>query len=168
MSVGYSGGRNALIAQRIEQTRPKGKMEVQFPLRAQIIIMYKTHSKGILGELAFTYRLIEKGFTVLTPINQNSSYDIVTEKDGKFMRIQVKYRTPVNGTLRVELYRPLKPNELYFGRGVDAMGLYDPLNRKFYLIPLSVINTKSEFRIRIDKPKGKRSKSMHFAKEFEI
>lgn len=25
---------NALIAQRIEQTRPKGKMEVRFPLRA--------------------------------------------------------------------------------------------------------------------------------------
>lgn len=130
--------------------------------------MYKTHSKGVLGELAFTYHLIEKGFTVLNPVNQNSSYDLVTEKDGKFTRIQIKYRTPINGILRVELYRPLRPNRLYFERDVDAMGLYDPLNRKFYLIPLSAINTKSEFWIRINEPKGKRSKAMHFAKEFEI
>ncbi len=130
--------------------------------------MYKTHYKGILGELAFTSRLIEKGFTVLTPINPNSSYDIVTEKDGKFTRIQVKYRTPTNGILRVELYRPLKPNKKYFERDVDAMGLYDPLNHKFYLIPLDIIKTKREFWIRINEPKGRKSKAMHFANDFEI
>ena len=133
-----------------------------------LLIMYKTHTKGILGELAFTYRLIEKGFTVLTPTNQNSSYDLVAEKEGKFTRIQVKYRTPIKGILRVELYRPLKPDKLYFERDVDAMGLYDPLNHKFYLIPLDVIKTKSEFWIRINEPKGRKSKAMHFASEFEI
>ena len=84
------------------------------------------------------------------------------------MRIQVKYRTPVDGILRVELYRPLKPDKLYSERNVDAMGLYDPLNRKFYLIPLNIIKTKSEFWIRVEEPKRKRSKAMHFAKEFEI
>ncbi|HWA51576.1 MAG TPA: group I intron-associated PD-(D/E)XK endonuclease [Patescibacteria group bacterium] len=130
--------------------------------------MYSTHYKGILGELAFTYHLIEKGFTVLNPINHNSSYDLVIEKNGKFIRIQVKYRVPVKGVLRVELYRPKKPNFQYFNREVDAMGLYNPLSNKFYLIPLHIIKTTREFWIRVDKPKGKKTKSMHFAEEFEI
>jgi len=130
--------------------------------------VYKTHYKGVIGELAFTSHLIEKGYTVLTPINHNSSYDLVTEKGGKFIRIQVKYRAPVNGTLRVELCRPMRNTKKYTERDVDAMGLYNPVSHKFYLIPLNIITTEREFLIRIDKPKGRKSKAMHFASQFEI
>lgn len=130
--------------------------------------MYSTHSKGIIGEIAFSLHLIQKGYTVLTPINHNSSYDLVVEKDGIFTRIQVKYRVPVNGILRIELYRPLRPSLKYFNRDVDAMGIYNPLNNKFYLVPLKVIKTNREFWIRVDAPKSRKSKAMHFANEFEI
>ena len=104
--------------------------------------MHSTHDKGILGELAFTYRLIEIGFTVLSPINPNSSYDLVIEKGGIFTRIQVKYRTPINGILRVELDRPMRKTMKYSARGVDAMGLYNPNSKKSYLIPLDGITNK--------------------------
>ncbi|KKS32411.1 MAG: hypothetical protein UU93_C0007G0016 [Candidatus Amesbacteria bacterium GW2011_GWA2_42_12] len=130
--------------------------------------MYGTHDKGVLGELAFTYHLIEKGYTVLSPINPNSSYDLAIEKNGKFTRIQVKYRTPVNGILRIELDRPMRKTKKYFERDVDAMGLYNPNSNKFYLVPLNLIKNKDEFWLRVEKPKGLLSKKMHLAEEFEI
>lgn len=130
--------------------------------------MYSTHDKGILGELAFTFRLIEKGFTVLSPINPNSSYDLVIEKNGNFTRIQVKYRTPINGILRVELDRPMRNTKKYSDRGVDAMGLYNPISKKSYLIPLTRITNKDEMALRVEKPKNSVSKRMHMADEFEI
>lgn len=130
--------------------------------------MNDAHNKGVLGELAFTYHLIEKGYTVLSPINPNSSYDLVIEKDGTFTRIQVKYRTPVNGILRIELDRPMRKTKKYLDRDVDAMGLYNPSSQKFYLIPLNIIKSHDEFWLRVDHPKGQISKVMHLAENFEI
>jgi len=41
------------------------------------------------------------GYKVLLPYGENSRYDMVAEKDNKFLRIQVKYTTPKNGVLEV-------------------------------------------------------------------
>ena len=130
--------------------------------------MFQTHDKGILGELAFTYHLIEKGYTVLSPINPNSSYDLVIEKNGVFTRIQIKYRSPVNGVLRIELSRPMRKTKAYIERDVDSIGIYNPVSKRFYLVPLNVVKNKDEFWIRVDKAKNNNSKAIHLAEEFEI
>ena len=130
--------------------------------------MYSTHKKGVLGELEFALHLIKKGFTVLQPVNPNSSYDLVIEKDGKFQRIQVKYLTPNHGIMRVELERPKRSTLNYRDREVDAFGIYNPTHQKYYLIPIEKIVNKSDFWIRVDKPKNAQVKHVHFGQEFEI
>ena len=112
--------------------------------------------------------LVEKGYVVLTPINSNSCYDIVAEKDGKFTRIQVKYLTSKNGRLRVELDRPKRKTKTYMDRDVDAMGVYDSKNKKFYLIPISSIHHKSEIWLRVSQPRNSQVKNINFAEEFEF
>ena len=62
----------------------------------------------------------------------------------------------------------MRKTKKYFERDVDAMGLYNPSSNKFYLVPLNSIKNKDEFWLRVEKPKGLRSKRMHFAEEFEI
>ncbi len=131
--------------------------------------MYPTHTKGILGELEFTLHLIKQGFNVLNPVNPNSCYDIVTEKEGKFTRIQIKYCTPRDtGILRVELDRPMRKTKNYLERDVDAMGIYDCVNNNFYLIPVSEIKTKTEMWIRIKNTKNKQSKKINLAEKYKI
>lgn len=132
------------------------------------LLMSSTHSKGLMGELAFILKLIESGYNVLTPVNPNSCYDLAIEKNGKFNRLQVKYCTPAKGILRIELYRPKRSPLSYKDRGVDIMGAYDPLNKKFYLIPLDKIGSKDEIWLRLERPKNKQSKRVHMAKDFEI
>lgn len=130
--------------------------------------MQITHHKGLLGELAFTFRLIQKGYTILSPINPNSSYDLVAEKNGIFTRIQVKYCTPLNGRLRIELDRPKRITLNYRKRGVDAMGAYDGKNNKFYLIPMKEIKSKDEIWLRVEKPRNSQVKNINSAEKFEI
>ena len=129
--------------------------------------MHTTHQKGLYGELSFTLHLIKKGFTVLQPINPNSSYDLVIEKDGIFKRIQVKYLTATRGVVRVELERP-KKNLSYRERNVDAMGIFESKHEKYYLIPIQEIQNLSDFWLRVKKPKNGQKRGVHFAEKYEI
>jgi len=129
--------------------------------------MHSTHQKGLYGEIAFTLRLLKKGFTVLQPVNPNSSYDLVIEKDSNFQRIQVKYLSATHDRFRVELERP-KKHVSYRDRGVDALGIFESTQEKYYLIPISAITSKSDFWLRIGKPKNNQVRGIHFAQEFEI
>lgn len=130
--------------------------------------MQSTHDKGILGELAFTTHFIEKGYTVLTPVNPNSSYDLVIEKNGIYQRVQVKYCTPKNGKIRVELRRPHRNTAPYKLRGVDAMAAYDSENKKFYLIPMELVKEKTEIWLRVMKPRNGQVKNINLASAYEI
>ncbi|MBI4100822.1 hypothetical protein HY439_03755 [Candidatus Microgenomates bacterium] len=118
-----------------------------------------TQSKGILGKLIFAFHLIQKGYTVLDPLNLGSGYDLVTEKEGVFSRIQVRYCTPKNGILRVELERPEK---------IEAIGIYDSVNQKFYLIPVKAIQNKTEVWLRLIKPKNLQKNKINWAGQYEI
>jgi hypothetical protein len=51
-------------------------------------------NKGSLAELIVAAKMIESGWLVLIPYGENARYDLVGEKDGKFIRVQVKYTTP--------------------------------------------------------------------------
>lgn len=48
---------------------------------------------GLTTELKCQLYLIEHGFNVLIPMGNHQKYDIVVEKNGKFIRIQVKHAT---------------------------------------------------------------------------
>jgi len=62
-----------------------------------------TKQKGDIAEAFVTYLLKEKGFNVLVPWGEDNRYDLVTEKNGIFKRIQVKYATKDNGVIEARL-----------------------------------------------------------------
>jgi len=95
-------------------------------------------------------------------------FNRLIEKDGHFKKIQIKYLTPSKGILRVELGRPKRKTALYGKRGVDAMGVYDALNNKFYLIPLENIYNKSEIWIRVTKARNCQKKNINSADKYLI
>ena len=58
-----------------------------------------TKQKGDIAEAFVTFLLKQKGFTVLIPWGEDNRYDLVSEKNGVFKRIQVKYVSTRNGGL---------------------------------------------------------------------
>ncbi|MEO8550370.1 MAG: group I intron-associated PD-(D/E)XK endonuclease [Kofleriaceae bacterium] len=65
--------------------------------------LHHTKNKGDLGVLHAQLDLAKKGWTVLLPLTEHAAFDLVAYRDGRFLRVQVKYRAAVNGTVGVAM-----------------------------------------------------------------
>jgi hypothetical protein len=134
----------------------------------EIISNKQTHIKGLIGELEFASYLIRKGWTVFTPLDQNSRIDMIIEKGGNLMKIQVKYCKPYKGCLRVDLQHRLRKTLPFTKDELNGVGIYDPVNEKFYLLPYNKIYPRQGIWLRVEKSGNKQSQGIHWAKDFEI
>jgi len=128
----------------------------------------KTHFKGLVGELEFTLHLIQKGWNIYKPLDQNSRVDLVLEKNGIFKKIQIKYCTPYKGCLRIELDHPMRKTLPYGLKDVDEIGVFDSINQNFYLIPLKAILPRKEMWLRVDKLAKTQKKNINWGYKFKI
>ena len=127
-----------------------------------------THIKGLIGELEFSSHLIKKGWNIFVPLNQNSRIDMIIEKEGKLMKIQVKYCALSGGCIKVDLEHRTRKTK-HFAKGeLDSVGVYEPVNRKFYLIPFDKIFPRQGIWLRIDNSQNSQKVGINWAKEFEI
>jgi len=123
--------------------------------------------KGKIAELMVSARLIELGWTVLNPLTENCRYDVAAEKNGKFLRIQVKFVTPSRGVLHVNCKSSNNWSILkYTPDEIDILAVYDPRNYKTYFIPSSKLNSSS-IKLRIVPSKNQQKKRINTAKNFE-
>ena len=131
---------------------------------------HHTKSKGDLGVLKAQIDLFEQGFTLFTPLTEHSPFDLVAYRGGKFLRIQVKYRTvdkhgkidvkfstcwtDRNGTHTV----PVDKAE------VDFFCVYCPDTDECYYLDPDEFRTNATLRVRA--PKNRQSKFVRFAADF--
>ena len=134
----------------------------------EVVDNKQTHIKGLSGELEFSSHLIKTGWKVFVPIDQNSRIDMIIEKEGKLMKIQVKYCKPRGGCLIVDLQHRLRKTKPFGSTDLDAIGIYDPVNEKFYLLPYINIFPKQCVWLRVDDPGNKQIRGINWAKDFEI
>lgn len=127
-----------------------------------------THVKGLIAELEFSLYLIKKGWNIFLPTNQNSRLDMIIEKNGKLKKLQIKYCTPYKGCLRIELEHPLRKTGSYSTKEVDDIGAYDPINKKFYLIPLTKILPRKEIWLRVSPTSKNQQLNINWAENFAI
>ena len=128
----------------------------------------KTHYKGLMGELKFAIHLLEMGWQVYEPIDQNSRADYIIEKDGKFKKIQVKYCSLYKGCLRIELEHPHRKTGPYQEEEIDEIAVYNPEYDKYYLIPLKRFGKAKEKWFRLELAKHEKGYKINWIKEFEI
>jgi len=111
-------------------------------------------------------RLIEDEWRVLIPVGENNRYDLVAERDGKFIRIQVKYITPKDGALDVNCRSSNNWSVLHYTpEEIDVIAAFNSDSKSIYYIPVSKIN-HSSFKLRINSAKNNQKTKIHFADDF--
>ncbi|MDD3087201.1 MAG: group I intron-associated PD-(D/E)XK endonuclease [Candidatus Omnitrophica bacterium] len=127
-----------------------------------------TKQKGDIAEAYVTYLLRDKGFKVLIPWGEDNRYDIVTEKNGIFKRVQVKYATPQNGTLEVRI-RSCNNYSVtrYSPKDVDIIAVYAANINKVYFLPLSEIRNKSLVKLRLEPSRNNQKKFVILGTKYE-
>jgi hypothetical protein len=139
-------------------------------------------TKKQLGELSQVYiiaRLLEMGYTILTPYGDSSRYDLVIEDaEGQFSRVQcktawiegnddghIKFATTslrsrsANGKVQYSRAR-------YTGQ-IEYFAVYSHKHHKTYLVPANLA-TGNTMRLRLLPPKNNQEKGIRWAKEYEL
>jgi len=123
-------------------------------------------TKGYIAEIYVTAKLIEDGWRVLNPIGENNRYDLVAEREGKFIRIQVKYVTPKDGALAVNCRSSNNWSVLHYSpEEIDVIAVFNSKDKAIYFVPVSKIN-HSLFKLRIEPAKNNQKTKIHLAKDF--
>jgi hypothetical protein len=131
--------------------------------------IHHTKNKGDLGVAKAHCDLVEKGYMVLFPTTEHAPFDLVAYDGTKFIRIQVKYRSAVNGSVQIRLENWWADRNGSHGMPidksqVDVFCVYCPdTDRCYYFKPE---NIKTYFSLRIETPKNNQLKRINLAENF--
>jgi hypothetical protein len=126
--------------------------------------------KGNIGQFAVGLELTKLGYSVFTEEGDISKIDILAEKDGKILRIQVKAITPTNDKLILQLKKSGPNYKFYYELGMfDYFGLYDLDDGHVYLVPDSVLaNNSTSFNLSKKTSKNNQISGVHAASDYLI
>lgn len=133
------------------------------------MINHHTKNKGDLGVAKAFCDLVEKGFIVLFPATEHAPFDLAAYKDNRFIRIQVKYRKAVNGSVQIPMKSWWADINGSHGKQidkaqVDVFCVYCPDTDKCYYFKPE--NVGKCFTIRISAPKNNQAKGINFAEDY--
>jgi PD-(D/E)XK endonuclease len=132
-------------------------------------IAHHTKDKGDLGVAKAYCDLVEKGYLVLFPSTEHAPFDLMAYDESKFIRIQVKYRSAVNGVLQVNLINWWADKNGSHGKlvdkgQVDVFCVYCPEMDKCYYFKAEDVNAC--VTLRLVTPKNNQSKNIRFADDY--
>lgn len=98
------------------------------------------NDKGLITELEVKKNLIEQGYTVSEPINQDSSYDLIIDTGEELKKIQCKSASHKNGKILIRIASVTNntsqtKRKYYTEDEVDYFATYSKKTEKTYLIP---------------------------------
>ena len=105
--------------------------------------MRSPKERGEWAEARFLAKATEQGFRVSKPWGESARYDFALERDGRFLRIQVKstvshfkngYRCWIQPSQKVE-----NPRHLYTAQQVDFFAAYAIPEDLWYIFPAAVV-----------------------------
>lgn len=126
---------------------------------------------GDLSQSMMMAALLKNGYRVLMPFGDNVRYDIVTEADGVFRRIQCKTGRIAGGAIRFPVassqYHRGRKREDYRGQ-IDAFGVFCPDNNRCYLVPIDDLPLARQAHLRLTPARNGQCKGLRWAQEYEL
>lgn len=149
------------------------------PILPHLGYLVNTKDIGSVGEVLVLSHLISKGYRVSIPFGDNTKYDLISEKDGKMERIQVKTTNTNNGEtinfkVSCTVYEKQKDGNnrsktvKYNKRDFEWLYGVDLSTKKIYKIPSTKVSGKAVFRLRLVPSKNRQVMNINFAKDFEV
>lgn len=114
--------------------------------------------------------LLQRKEIVLVPFGDNQRYDVVVDRNGAFVRIQIKTGRLERGAIEFDTCS----SYAHRGRGhrdyrgdADLFGVYCPDTKKAYLVPVDEVGTRSG-SLRVAPPRNGQNKKIRLALDYEL
>lgn len=129
--------------------------------------MNETHRKGSIGELEIAADLLEKGLAVLRPLLQSARYDLVGEFEGRFYKVQCKYRRVRNGVIEVPFATGNESKWTPYNVGdFDVMAVYCPDTDRCYYLNASDCSDRTSVFLRTEPAANNQRKGVNWANDY--
>jgi hypothetical protein len=124
--------------------------------------------KGSLGEISVAKDLIRRGLPVFTEYGDNSKIDIITQRKGVLVTLQVKaYKIHSGGIVVRTLRSGPNYNYRYELNDFDIFAVYSVEIDKVFYIPLElVIKAGGSINLRINDLKSSRCSNVRYASDY--
>lgn len=125
---------------------------------------------GAFAEARVMLAFMREGFAVLRPFSDTERYDLVIERGGQCLKIQVKTGRLSNGTIRYHLqsqtnYKLKKPTSYRtYEKEVDFIVIYCFDLDQLYILPADT----RVWWLRVTPPKNNQKKNLVWAKDYEF
>jgi hypothetical protein len=103
-----------------------------------------TAQTGAIGELQFAINCIRHGISAAMPVLHDSRYDVVTEYNGIFYRVQVKSTRSKDLNDSNTIYWVM--NTTYSSKEIDFIALHIEDNDTNIIVPIHEIDGKRKIR----------------------
>ncbi len=133
--------------------------------------LHHTKNKGDLGVLYAQLDLAKRGWIICLPQTEHAEFDLVAYKDGRFLRVQVKYRTlSAEGTVVVQMattWADRRGNHVQRidRTAIDVICIYCPDTNRCYYVSTARV-TGEHIRLRINPARNAQVKGIHHAEHF--
>jgi hypothetical protein len=130
---------------------------------------HHTKNKGDFGLFQAQLDLVKKGYGILLPMTELEAFDLVAYKEGKFIRVQVKYRRARKGAIIVPFRSSWADRHgvhtVFMDKSnVDLVCVYCPDTDSCYYIDPRLF--RSHVCLRIEETRNNQTKRVWFAKDF--
>ncbi|MGI9059299.1 MAG: group I intron-associated PD-(D/E)XK endonuclease [Ktedonobacteraceae bacterium] len=142
-----------------------------------MVLLPKKHTDntGDLSEIIITARLIEAGYSVLTPYGKNHRYDLVIEDaDAQFWRIQCKTGWTDENKSVIKFATASSYNHTAKQKGwrnyrgqIDYFAVYCAETKGVYLLPVNDVGM-TQANLRLIASGNNQEKGVRWAKDYEL
>jgi hypothetical protein len=131
---------------------------------------HHTKNKGDLGAIRAMADMTEKGWSILLPLTEHAAFDFVAYKGERFLRVQAKYRTAVNGAIVFPMSTCWADrhgvHSVPIDRdGIDVFCVYCPDTGACYYVDPKTWG-EDNVLLRIDPPRNGQKKRIRWAKDY--
>jgi PD-(D/E)XK endonuclease len=130
--------------------------------------------KGDLAELKVAGDLRRRGYDISIPFGEESSYDLVVDRDGRLERVQVKYAERGDrSVIEVRCYSmtivngKVRSRTPYTQDSIDWLAVYDATtDRCFYIPACELGDGRSNFTLRFTPTENSQRAGVRFADRY--
>lgn len=124
--------------------------------------------KGNYAELRVLADLVRLGYTVSIPFGGSARYDLIADKDGSLLRIQVKHASLYRDAVLVKCNSsPGGKDNPYRAGEIDVIAAYEPTTDAIYYVPYEIAKGNSRaVSLRLSPSKNNQTKGTRLAASF--
>ena len=130
-------------------------------------------TKGDTAEMMVAADLVKRGYRVAFPFGEDSSYDLIVERDERLERVQVKYAESRDGVIEVRCRShsltngKIRQTKRYTAKMIEWLAVYDRNTDCCYYIPAVELGEgRYRMHLRLRPALSGRKLGIHWARDY--